>query len=105
METLKRMPFKAQDSVFAKLEKIVDIASLSKEERMKYDESIKQYRDTIAVMNGQYEEGMAKGMAKGKSEGERNKALEIAKNLKSMGLPYEQISTVTGLPIDEIKNL
>ena len=101
METLKRMPFKAQDSVFAKLEKIVDIASLSKEERMKYDESIKQYRDTIAVMNGQYEEGMAKG----KSEGERNKALEIAKNLKSMGLPYEQISTVTGLPIDEIKNL
>ena len=65
METLKRMPFKAQDSVFAKLEKIVDIASLSKEERMKYDESIKQYRDTIAVMNGQYEEGMAKGMAKG----------------------------------------
>ena len=103
------MPFKAQDSVFAKLEKIVDIASLSKEERMKYDESIKQYRDTIAVMNGQYEEGMAKGMAKGKaegkSEGERNKALEIAKNLKSMGLPYEQISTVTGLPIDEIKNL
>ena len=44
-ETLNRMPFKARKSVFEKLEKIVDIASLSKEERMKYDESIKVYRD------------------------------------------------------------
>ena len=93
METLQRLPFKARKSVFEKLEQIVDIASLSKEERMKYDESIKQYRDTIAVMNGQYESGM------------KEKTKEIAKNLKSMGLPYEQISTVTGLPIDEIKNL
>ena len=31
METLKRLPFKARKSVFEKLEKIVDIASLSKE--------------------------------------------------------------------------
>ncbi len=41
METLKRLPFKARKSVFEKLEKIVDIASLTKEEREKYDESIK----------------------------------------------------------------
>jgi hypothetical protein len=40
METLKRLPFKARKAVFQKLEKIVDIASLSKEEREKYDESI-----------------------------------------------------------------
>ena len=39
METLQRLPFKARKSVFEKLEQIVDIASLSKEERMKYDES------------------------------------------------------------------
>ena len=48
--SLKRMPFKARKSVFEKLEKIVDIASLSKEEREKYDESIKVYRDNLAVM-------------------------------------------------------
>ncbi len=50
METLKRLPFKARKSVFEKLEKIVDIASLTKEEREKYDESIKVYRDNLAVL-------------------------------------------------------
>uniref|UniRef100_UPI003AB66721 Rpn family recombination-promoting nuclease/putative transposase n=1 Tax=Bacteroides sp. TaxID=29523 RepID=UPI003AB66721 len=33
METLKRMPFKARKAVFEKLEDIVDVASLSKEEQ------------------------------------------------------------------------
>ena len=49
MDTLQRLPFKARKSVFEKLEKIVDIAALSKEDRMKYDESIKIYRDHLAV--------------------------------------------------------
>ena len=36
METLNRLPFKARKAVFEKLEKIIDIASLTKEERRKY---------------------------------------------------------------------
>ena len=44
------MPFKACNAVFQKLEQIVDIAAMSKEDRMKYDESIKVYRDQLAVM-------------------------------------------------------
>ena len=51
METLNRLPFKARKAVFEKLEKIVDIASLSKEERMKYDESINVYRDNLATIS------------------------------------------------------
>ncbi len=61
METLNRLPFKAQKSVFKKLEQIVDIASMSKADRIKYDESIKKYRDTLAVMSGQWLEGKAEG--------------------------------------------
>ena len=41
MEKLQRLPFKARKAVFEKLEQIVDIAAMSKEDRMKYDESIK----------------------------------------------------------------
>ena len=53
METLQRLPFKARNAVFRKLEQIVDIASLSKEDRMKYDESIKAYRErTIRRQTG-----------------------------------------------------
>lgn len=50
MEKLQRLPFKARKAVFEKLEQIVDIAAMSKEDRMKYDESIKVYRDQLAMM-------------------------------------------------------
>lgn len=50
MEKLQRLPFKARKAVFEKLEQIVDIAAMSKEDRMKYDESIKVYRDQLVTM-------------------------------------------------------
>lgn len=50
MEKLQRLPFKARKAVFEKLEQIVDIAAMSKEDRMKYNESIKVYRDQLAMM-------------------------------------------------------
>lgn len=53
------MTFKARKSVFEKLEQIVDIASLSKEERMKYDESIKVYRDQLATLDFAEQKGRA----------------------------------------------
>ena len=51
METLNRLPFKARKAVFQRLEDIVDIASLTKEERIRYDESIKVYRDNLVRMH------------------------------------------------------
>ena len=40
-----------------------------------------------------------------KEEGEKNKAILIAKNLKKSGLDIKFISENTGLPIDEIEKL
>ncbi|MEY8685565.1 Rpn family recombination-promoting nuclease/putative transposase [Bacteroides sp. AN502(2024)] len=113
METLKRMPFKARKSVFEKLEKIVDIASLSKEERMKYDESIKVFRDQLVTISFAEEEGIKKGMEKGmkkgiekgRKEGMKEKSLEIARNLKKLGIPVTTISQASGLSIDEIERI
>ena len=48
-ERIKRY-WEARNAVFKRLEQIVDIAALSKEDREKYDESIRIYRDTLAVM-------------------------------------------------------
>jgi len=50
MEILERMPWLAQDAVFRKLASIAEVAALSKENRQKYDESLRKYRDTISVM-------------------------------------------------------
>lgn len=93
METLKRLPFKARKSVFEKLEKIVDIASLSKEEREKYDESIKVYRDSLVTM------------AFAEEKGRLEERLEIARNLKSMGMDVDGICKATKLSIEEIEKL
>jgi predicted transposase/invertase (TIGR01784 family) len=101
METLNRLPFKAQKSVFKKLEQIVDIASMSKADRIKYDESIKKYRDTLAVMSGQWLEGKAEGKAEGLQEG----IAKVAKNMKAMKMSDKQIAAATGLSEKVIKSL
>ncbi|WP_300550131.1 Rpn family recombination-promoting nuclease/putative transposase [uncultured Bacteroides sp.] len=117
METLNRMPFTARKSVFEKLEKIVDIASLSKEERIKYNESIKVYRDNLVTMEfaeqkGRaeglvegIERGLAQGLEKGRAEGKIEERRTIALQMKRMGMPVSSISEVTGLSQSEIDGL
>jgi predicted transposase/invertase (TIGR01784 family) len=112
METLKRLPFKARKAVFEKLEKIVDIASLSKEEREKYDESIKVYRDHLATLAYAEQKGMQEGLQKGMQEGlqkgikeglqkgKREREIAIAREMKKEGIPIEQIARFTKLSIN-----
>ncbi len=97
METLSRLPFRARKSVFDKLEKIVDIASLSKEEREKYDESIKVYRDNLAVM--------AFAEEKGRAEGREEERIKNARKMKAKGFPWKDIADITDLPLDIIEVL
>ena len=105
METLQRLPFKARNAVFKKLEEIVDIASMSKEERMKYDESIKVYRDQLAVMEFERNKGLAEGRAEGRAEGLAEGKESVARNLKRMGMDVETIVKATGLDPDVIEGL
>ena len=50
-------------------------------------------------------EDRADGRVEGLEEGVQKKALEVAKNLKSMGLSIQDIQRVTGLSKDEIESL
>ena len=51
-DVLNRMPWLAQEAVFQRLASIADVASLNKQERQAYDEDLRKYRDTVAVMEG-----------------------------------------------------
>lgn len=93
METFNRMPFLAQSAVFKKLAEISDISTLSKEEHEKYDESIKNYRDTMAAFK--------EARAEGQSEAKR----EIARNLLKDAIPLSTIAAWTGLTEEEIAQL
>ena len=105
MDVLQRMPWLAQDAVFQKLASIADVASLSKQERLAYDENLRKYRDTIAVMEGQYLEGMEKGEVKGRAEGRAEANCDNARKMKADGMAIELIAKYTGLTTEEIAKL
>ena len=95
------MPWMAQNAVFQRLAEIADVASLSKEERLKYDENLRAYRDMVGVMEGQYLEGMEKGMEKGRAEAN----IDNARRMKAKGYSVEAIADITGLSAEEIAQL
>ena len=97
MDVLQRMPWLAQDAVFQKLASIADVASLNKQERMAYDENLRKYRDTIAVMEGQFMQGEKKGRAEEKLANDRS--------LKENGVSTDVIAKSLGLTAEEIERL
>ena len=109
MSTFERMPFQARNAVFKKLSEITDIAALSKDEREKYDESLKVLRDYHATLEGAVmlgeEKGLAKGRAEGRAEGMMQRQLDIAKMMLEDGEPIEKIMRYTGLTEEEIEKL
>jgi predicted transposase/invertase (TIGR01784 family) len=105
MDVLQRMPWLAQDAVFQKLASIADVASLTQQERIAYDENLRIYRDNIAVYEGQYLEGLEKGEAKGRAEGRVEALMENARRMKADGMATDLIAKYTGLSVNEIEQL
>ena len=52
-----------------------------------------------------FDEGIEEGIKKGIKEGEKNKAISMAKSMKTKNLDINLISEITGLTIDEIEKL
>ena len=117
METLSRLPWAAQSAVFKKLESIADVGAMSRDERLKYDEALRKYRDTINVfegvrmdglMEGRMEgrkEGLMEGLMEGRMEGQRSEKMENARKMKTYGLALDMIAEITGLSIEEVRGL
>ena len=85
METLDRMPFEAQKAVFKKLLDVADVESLSPEERYRYDETLKAYRDYVNTIASAERISREKGFAEGEAKGEAKGKTIVAANLKRMG--------------------
>lgn len=97
MSTFERMPFLARNAVFKKLSEIADISALSKDERDKYDESIKRMRDAISLMTTAKNEG--------REEGRESRNIEIEKMMISEKETIEKIMAYTRLSEKEIQSL
>ncbi len=90
---LQNHPQALQDRVFQKLFEAAEIAKFTPDEKVKYEESLKYYRDLKNVVDTSFDEGKAEGKT------------EIARQMKSEGEPIEKIVRYTGLSKEEIERL
>ena len=101
MNNLKEISFKDRKAIFDKLERLASQANLTEEERACLEEDWKNYNDYFNTIDFAKKEGKEEGLA----EGEIKKNLENAKKMKDMGLSFDIITQVTGLPLEEIEKL
>ena len=85
----------------------IDVASLSRQERLKYDVGLKKYRDTLSVLEGAKQDGLAEGRAKGleegRTEGIQSEKAETAKRLLAIGMDINTRAIATGLSAKDIE--
>ena len=101
LSRLDRQPRYLQTAVFTRLFKQAEIAGFTRTELREYEDSLKAFRDMKNTLDNAKKEGLEEGLIKG----ERNKAIEIAKNLLEMKMPFETIMKATGLSMEEITKL
>jgi predicted transposase/invertase (TIGR01784 family) len=70
--------------------------------RMVYEARLKAQRDEYSRIQGALEEGRRYGWKEGREEGREERAIEIARNFKNLGIPIGQIAQATGLPPEKI---
>jgi len=87
------LPFQAQQPIFGKVGGISELGHMSDEERFKYQSSLDMYRTNVAVMENE------------RAEGQHIMQVQIARNMKQMGLTAVQIAQATGLSEQEIGEL
>ena len=96
------------DKEIKKAKEVLEEISQDKRERYLAELREKYILDQKAIEDAGYDkglrEGMTQGIAQGKKE-EKEKILEIAKNLLKINMLIEQIEEVTGLTKEEIEKL
>lgn len=98
-----------------------ELAMMTVEQRLKYEEDIMTENDILNSIAEQLEdakkaataagraeglvEGRAEGLIEGRAEGEKEKAIEIAQKMLKMGHPIEIVADLTGLLVEDIDRL
>ncbi len=94
--------------------RVDNLSAADKQSYVRHMEAVRHMRSLFDTSHDEgYEEGesvglakgLAKGLEKGRAEGELNKAIVIARNLKNLGLATEQITAATGLSEEQLKEI
>ncbi len=101
LSSLLDRPRALQERVFDRLFEAAEIAKFTRTERSEYWDSLKNFRDLYSVIST----AESKGRKKGREEGREEERIKNAVRMKQKGYPLEDIVEITGLSIEEIREL
>ena len=102
---MDKIPFTNDRPIYQQLAEKARYASLTPAEQELYDYDLRNYMAYVDSMLYAEDRGIAKGRAEGKAEGLAEGKLQIAQNLKALGIDIQTIQKSTGLTVEEINNL
>ena len=105
LSRLLERPKALQDRVFKKLFQQAEIAKYDEVERRQYEASLKEYWDYTSTLETAERKGEIRGRAEGRAEGHKAAKYEDALKMKAKGYAVEDIAEITGLTVEEIKEL
>ena len=85
--------------------KCLMVDGLSKEDRADYLRHMENLRYQRSVIMTGYDDGLQEGLAVGRAEGEKMKALQIAKKMLAKGLDMDSVMEMTNLTKEELEKL
>lgn len=98
---LDERPPALKERIFTRFFEQAEIARYSPQEREAYEADLKHLRDGHMLLETAREQGREEGI----EEGEKQKALQMARMMKTNGEPLEKIRQYTGLSYQEIRQL
>ena len=113
MAKLNARPVSFQEKIFDRLFDKAKIANLAPNEYRAYQKSENMgysYQNTIDYAREEGEKvgekrGREIGRAEGRAEGEKNKSMDIARNMLTGGIDADSVSRYTGLTLEEVQAL
>lgn len=91
--------------LMSKANQVMDIFYLDEQERKRYEAAWEYESDRLSMISESERKGLERGKSLGLAEGSRQKALETAKTMLTMGYPLGDICKIVGLPQAEVEAL
>lgn len=108
METMTKIPYGSLESlkreaknIWDKLQSFATIHNFDKAQMEAYEDSLRAYRDAIAVREAAIEDGLAEGRAKGRAE----ELKMLVNKFKAKGFSVEEIADMCDLTLDDVKTM
>ena len=98
LPNLENRPIKLKERIFQRLFEAAEIAKYNPEEKIKYEQSVKVYRDLKNSIDTAFDDGIIEGKIEGKIEG-------IIRSLQSELLSIEQVAQIFQVSIEFVQKI